>query len=130
MKNPPLRKPKHLSLVEYKKLFPKNIQNKHSSLSNKCKANNRDFNLTYLSLLNIKSAKKCHYLGIRLDIPIGPLADSSKATIDRKNPRLGYVKGNVVACSYLANQIKMYVEMGLIEPDDIVKFGEKLKQYL
>lgn len=71
-----------------------------------------EFNMTFQAMKNILSAKKCHYTGLPLtkarhaSFPIR----GSDLTIDRIDCSKGYVKGNVVACSHAANQLKAQVE--------------------
>lgn len=70
-----------------------------------------EFNMTFQSMKNILSAKKCHYTGLPLTKPRPGLPlRGSDLTIDRVNCDVGYVKGNVVACSHAANSLKSQVE--------------------
>ena len=70
------------------------------------------FEMTFQSMKNILSAKKCYYTGLPLtrtrhaQFPVR----ASDLTIDRIDSTKGYVKGNVVACSHAANQLKSQVE--------------------
>ena len=70
------------------------------------------FNLSFTSFKNMMKAKRCYYLGIELTdsftCEIGP----TDRTIDRIDSSKGYVSGNVVACSHMANQIKGTIECG------------------
>jgi hypothetical protein len=63
------------------------------------------FDLSIEDVEEIISDMKCFYLGIELKKNQGFLTFDS-LTLDRIIPRLGYVKGNVVACSHRANTIK------------------------
>lgn len=71
-----------------------------------------EFDMTFQSMKNILSAKKCYYTGLPLTrtrhgtFPVR----GSDLTIDRIDSSKGYVKGNVVACSHAANQLKSQVE--------------------
>lgn len=70
-----------------------------------------EFAMTFQSMKNILSAKKCHYTGLALTkARHGLPLRGSDLTIDRIDCEKGYVKGNVVACSYAANQLKAQVE--------------------
>jgi hypothetical protein len=70
-----------------------------------------EFSLSFTSLKNIYRAKKCYYTGITLTkCGQGDKTLPTDVTIDRKDPTKGYVKGNVVACSHLANSMKNGVE--------------------
>ena len=71
-----------------------------------------EFDMTFQAMKNILSAKKCYYTGLPLtkarhgSLPLR----GSDLTIDRLDHTKGYVKGNVVACSHAANQLKAQVE--------------------
>lgn len=45
-------------------------------------------------------------LGMKLKINRNNSSRDSSATIDRLNPNLGYIKGNIAVISNLANRIK------------------------
>ncbi len=62
-----------------------------------------DFNLEYEDLLKLYKTKRCYYTGVRFNEKI----KDKQLTLDRVNRLQGYVKGNVVACTDKANQIKM-----------------------
>jgi chitodextrinase len=55
---------------------------------------------------DIKIPKRCPALGIVLKQGTGHRRIDSSPTLDRINPSLGYVPGNVVVISGLANNIK------------------------
>lgn len=70
------------------------------------------FEMTFQAMKNILSAKKCYYTGLELTKPRGsgfPLRATDR-TIDRVDSSKGYVKGNVVACSHVANKVKAEFE--------------------
>lgn len=69
---------------------------------NRAKQSGLPFNITSK---DISIPDFCPVLGIPLVKGDGVLHDSSP-TLDRLNPELGYVKGNVVVISYKANRIK------------------------
>lgn len=70
-----------------------------------------EFNMSFQAMKNILSAKKCHYTGLPLTkARHGLPLRGSDLTIDRVNCEIGYVKGNVVACSHAANSLKSQVE--------------------
>ena len=71
-----------------------------------------EFNLSFTAIKNLMKAKRCYYTGVKLTLPTGG-ADTLKAnslTIDRIDSSLGYVPGNVVACSHAFNQLKANVD--------------------
>lgn len=55
---------------------------------------------------DIRIPKRCPALGIPLKHGTGRRRLDGSPTLDRVNPKLGYVPGNVVVVSYLANTIK------------------------
>lgn len=72
-----------------------------------------DFNLSYQEWLGVIETSKCpvtgktFYRGDRVDgQPVSP----QTLTIERLDPRKGYVSGNVVAFSYVANSAKSIVD--------------------
>lgn len=71
-----------------------------------------EFNMTFQSMKNILSAGKCYYTGMPIKRPKHgqAYAQPDDLTIDRIDCGKGYVKGNVVACSHAANQLKAQVE--------------------
>lgn len=58
-----------------------------------------------LSLEHIVIPEVCPYLGVRLEIGVGGHVDASPS-LDRIEPSLGYVPGNVEVISFRANRIK------------------------
>jgi hypothetical protein len=81
----------------------------HKYVAKKSNAFNRgfDFTLTFSEYKRIATRKTCYYTGIRLtdDDDTSP----NHRTIDRIDNSKGYVSGNCVACSNLANSIKAAV---------------------
>lgn len=71
-----------------------------------------EFNLTFTSMKNLMSSKRCYYTGIILTKSTGKEGELklSDFTIDRIDGSKGYIKGNVVACCYGANQMKSQFE--------------------
>jgi ribosome-interacting GTPase 1 len=53
-----------------------------------------DFNLTFKTVKRLLSQQKCYYTGVTFKAD-GPLGRS----IDRVDTNIGYVEGNVVACT-------------------------------
>ena len=79
------------------------IKKKLISLEKSAIKRGLDFNLEYEDLLKLYKTKRCYYTGIRFDEKI----KDKQLTLDRVDRFQGYVKGNVVACTDKANQIKM-----------------------
>lgn len=69
---------------------------KYLALKESSAARGLEFDLPLVSLLNIYKAKKCFYTGVKLTFERGK---PNTITLDRVDNDLGYVKGNVVACS-------------------------------
>ncbi|WPJ20587.1 putative anti-sigma factor [Pseudomonas phage vB_PF_Y1-MI] len=86
-----------------------------------------DFNMTFQSMKNIMEAKKCFYTGVTLtDSPAGN--KPTDRTIERVDNEKGYIIGNVVACSYEANQVKaMFEGRSSIDLKTAIKMFSKIK---
>ncbi len=83
--------------VRYKKDPVKKI---YQNVRGRAKAKNIEFNLT---IEDINIPEFCPVLGI----PIIPFSSSDNSpSVDRINPKLGYIKGNVCIISKRANRIK------------------------
>ena len=67
-------------------------------IRNRCKKEGIPFDLT---IEDVKRPELCPYLGVPLEI-----ATRYSPSVDRKQPKLGYVKGNVEVISFKANQMK------------------------
>jgi|SRR5437870_1513405 len=66
-----------------------------------------EFTLSFTSMKNLMSSKRCYYTGLPLTKSDGSgEMRLSDATIDRIDGSKGYVAGNVVACCHGANQMK------------------------
>ena len=70
-------------------------------IQTKISASNRgiEFKLSLSQMAKILKRKTCFYTGVELD-------DVHSLSLDRKDNKLGYVEGNVVACSKLVNNLK------------------------
>jgi hypothetical protein len=62
-------------------------------------------NIKYISWKAIEYPKVCTVLGIKLDWGMNGLTDNSPS-LDRINSKLGYIPGNVMIMSNLANKMK------------------------
>lgn len=77
-----------------------------------CESRNIEFKLNLLSVRNLLASQTCAYTGMKLTRPRGngkPLI-ATDVTIDRIDSSIGYVKGNVVAVSNVANNFKSIFE--------------------
>ena len=68
----------------------------------KCKKEGIPFDLSHADIL---IPEFCPVLGIKLHIGDG-MANGASPSVDRTNPKLGYVKGNIAVISNRANTIK------------------------
>ena len=76
-----------------------------------CKTRGIDFKLNLVSVRNLLRTQKCPYTGINLTVGRpGKMALSSDITIDRIDNTKPYVKGNVMAISQKANNLKSIFE--------------------
>jgi hypothetical protein len=58
-----------------------------------------------LQISDIRVPCKCPVLGIKLVMNVG-FGRNNSATIDRINPKKGYIKSNIAVISHMANRIK------------------------
>jgi len=86
------------------------VARKLNAKANNAKDRGIEFNLSFQAMKNLLSANKCYYTGIVLSKPDAGAQKANDLTIDRIDCTKGYVRGNVVACSYAANQLKAQFE--------------------
>lgn len=79
------------------------VVHKFTKLFESAKKRNKVFELTVSDIRRLLKRKYCHYTGVAMTETNG---DKFERTIDRIDPRLGYVPGNVVACTSFSNQLK------------------------
>ena len=124
---------KKMTLVADFADFEERIIFKWKQLKQSAQDRNKDFKLTLEDIRKLMLVKKCYYLEVQLE---DNYYDQQKATpnertIDRIDNNKGYVKGNVVACSRKANQLKnMVFESGFSHPDEVIMLIEKVKGLL
>jgi hypothetical protein len=80
------------------------IAKKYTQLYLSSQKRNKEFNLTLKDVHNLLQQKTCYYTGKKFTNQ-GDL----KRTIDRVDNAKGYIIGNVVACTALANQMKEHI---------------------
>ena len=80
--------------------------------------NELDFNRKYKSWEATEYPKVCTVLGIKLDWDMNGCNNNSPS-LDRVNPKLGYIKGNVIMMSNLANKMKNNAT-----PEELKQFSE------
>jgi hypothetical protein len=94
------------------------IARKFIQLKGSADKRGKDWNLTLADIRKLLQRKTCHYTGVKFTEE-GKYA----RTVDRIDNTKGYVKGNVVACTHWANQMKNE----LFElPDPMIKHMKKL----
>jgi hypothetical protein len=101
-------KPTDIPGVKIREVITKGIgENKYGS-----------FNRKYKSWEATEYPKVCTVLGIKLDWDMNGCNNNSPS-LDRVNPKLGYIKGNVIMMSNLANKMKNNAT-----PEELKQFSE------
>lgn len=83
--------------------FQLEVTGKYYHLMKSASTRNKEFNLTRSDVRKLLERKTCFYTGLPFSTKDG---SPYQRTIDRVNSKKGYVKGNVVACSKMANEFK------------------------
>lgn len=65
-----------------------------------------NFNLTFPDVKKLLKRKTCYYTGQPMVLTGKTVASNNSLTFDRKDNSKGYIKGNVVACTFSFNQLK------------------------
>lgn len=102
---------------------------KYVAKADLCLRSNIEFSLSFSQFKQIMNAKKCRYTGKEMTKKrAGKNMRATDVTIDRINPNLGYVTGNVCACCNAANNIKSVIESpdSIITPKDVKKIADVL----
>ena len=89
--------------IQALKPFDLIVAEKYRALFNSAMKREKDFDLSFVDVRNLMQRKTCFYTGVKLSTERG---QPYSRTVDRIDNTKGYVKGNVVACSHTANQIK------------------------
>ena len=77
------------------------VVNKWKQLLNSAKKRGKEFNLLLGDVDKLLKQKTCYYTEVEFND-----SENFSRTIDRVDPEKGYVRGNVVAATYFANQAK------------------------
>jgi hypothetical protein len=88
----------------------------------RAKKENLPFNL---ELEDIYIPKYCPYINIPLAVGGGGKPSPNSPSLDRIDPTLGYIKGNVIAVSFKANAMKQNAT-----PQEIISLGRNLKKLM
>lgn len=97
--------------------FDKKVAYKYIQLERSARKRGKEFDLSLVDVRNLLRRKVCYYTNVAFE-STGP----NQRTIDRLDSSKGYVKGNVVACTFLVNQAKNQ----LLEREDAL-FKDNLK---
>jgi len=74
-----------------------------SLAKNRAKRDGIEFNI---EVSDIQIPLVCPVLGMELKRGVGKGPKDNSPTLDRIHPKIGYIKGNVIVISFLANKIK------------------------
>lgn len=88
-------------------------------LAQSAKDRNLDFNLTFKTVKKLLTVKRCYYTNIEFEE-----TGANSRTIDRVDASLGYVEGNVVACTQTINGKKVNLTV-----DEISLLYRKISQH-
>lgn len=104
-----LNKPEEVEdviLASDKEITDADVAQKYLSLRSSANRRGKEFNLTLSDVRTLLKKKTCYYTGLKFTDEV-----NYQRTVDRVDNTKGYVKGNVVACTHIANQLKeMLVE--------------------
>lgn len=111
--------------ITYNKIIPWNIKSteekKVTRLLSRCRKRARNKGISYDPCINnLIIPTHCPYLNIELDYECDTY-NKNMASIDRIDPELGYVEGNVQIVSMLANQMKSHATK-----EELVLFAESV----
>lgn len=94
---------------------------KYKNLYDSALRRNKEFDLSFSDVKKLLCRKTCSYTGVKFSSsPESP----HHRTIDRLDPNLGYVKGNVYAVTHIANSVKN----ALFENSNDVRFRMNLSE--
>lgn len=112
---------KGIPFIEFESLVARKYRDKLSS----CKQRNIDFALSLSQFRNLLMRKTCAYTGIPLTIHQQGNPGNSDVSIERVDNRKGYVKGNVIAVCYFANNFKSIFE----DPNTFFNVNHAIKMF-
>ena len=85
------------------------IAKKYMNKAQNAKSLGHEFSLSFSQFKRLMIRKKCFYTGVLLNDRC-PHGEYDFRTIDRVDNSKGYIPGNVVACTYAANNLKGFLE--------------------
>ena len=86
------------------------IKRKFDFKKSRSKRRKIDFALTFEQFTSLVKTEICAYTGIKMTRPTDHYPISTDFTLDRIDSSKGYIPGNVVACSWIANNRKSFWE--------------------
>lgn len=93
-------------IPEGKVITDLDVARKYIQLQDSARKRCKEFSLSLVDVRTLLKKKTCHYTGMKFSEE-----PNLKRTVDRIDNTKGYIKGNVVACTHIANQLKeMLVE--------------------
>jgi hypothetical protein len=100
------------------------VKSWHKRLYNSCKSRGFECDITpeYILHLYEKQNGKCYWFGVEM-IRSSKRKDPQQPSLDRLNPDVGYVKGNVVLACFAAN-----IGRNRTSPERFKEFSETLKR--
>jgi hypothetical protein len=114
---------RHKILVNERK---KHVRNPRVALLSGARRRARKENLPFnLEPEDIYIPKYCPYINIPLAVGGGGKASPNSPSLDRIDPNLGYIKGNVITVSHKANSMKRDAT-----PQEIISLGRNLKKLM
>jgi len=90
----------------YEKPTDLDVAAKFMSLNSNAINRGKEFSLSLVDVRRLLTKKRCEYTGVELTKASSALANGTDRTIDRLDPNLGYIPGNVFAVSHQANSLK------------------------
>lgn len=98
------------------------IAKKFINKAQSSESRNIPFMLSFAEYKRLMNTRKCYYTGVELTFNTG---EHNSFTLDRIDASIGYVPGNVVACSHKFNQKKKDLTI-----HDMRQLFKKLKKRL
>lgn len=99
------------------------VSQKYLNIKANARARSKDFSLTFAHIKRLVKRRTCYYTGLDIGIT-DDVNNPHQLTFDRVDPQQGYVIGNVVVCSNIANKFKSKIEH---EFDGIMSRTDQLK---
>ena len=99
------------------KLEDIDVAKKMINLQQSATSRNLEYNLTFETTKRLMSYSRCYYTNVEFN-------DKNLFSIDRVDPKKGYIEGNVVACTIEINSKKSNLTI-----DEIYQLSNQLKKF-